>query len=156
MFRQHGAAAGIGVFGLAAAIIIAPAAAQAADPGPGTYAEGRFLAGTLAGSDLQGVLALDPATAVNDGSRPVAEERNPFSATALDAVTVDPGSVEVEGVDGPGPGSSASTRSRGTTAPHTPRPGSSARTARSASAPRPAPSPSSTSRRCSATRSPRA
>jgi len=100
MFRQHGAAAGIGVFGLAAAIIIAPAAAQAADPGPGTYAEGRFLAGTLAGSDLQGVLALDPATAVNDGSRPVAEERNPFSATALDAVTVDPGSVEVEGVDG--------------------------------------------------------
>ena len=100
MFRQHGTAAGIGVFGLAGALIIAPAAAQAADPGPGTYAEGRFIAGTLAGSDLDRVLALDPATAVNDGSRPVAEERNPFSATALDAVTVDPGTVEVEGADG--------------------------------------------------------
>lgn len=100
MFRQRGTAAGIGVLGLAAVLITAPAVAQAADGDTGSFAEGRFLAGTVLSSDLDGIVALEPATAANDGSSPVAEERNPFSATAIEAITVDPGTVEVTDADG--------------------------------------------------------
>lgn len=100
MFRPFGAAAGIGGFGLAAALITAPAIAQAADDRPGSFAEGQFLAGTVLGSDLAHVVALDPATAFNDGAQPVAEERNPFSATVLGELAVDPGPIEVSDANG--------------------------------------------------------
>jgi len=100
MFRHHGTAAGLGALGLATALIAAPSVAIAADSDGGSFAEGRFLAGTILSSDLDRVIALEPATAVNDGSAPVAEERNPLSATAIDAITIDPGPIAVTDADG--------------------------------------------------------
>lgn len=99
MVRQHGAAAGIGVFGLAAVLISAPAVAQADEQG-GSFAEGRFLSGTILDADLAALVELDAATAFNDGSAPVSEEHNPFSVTALGEVTAAPGAVAVSEADG--------------------------------------------------------
>jgi hypothetical protein len=100
MFRYRGAAAAAGALGLATFMVAAPAVAQVDDEDAGSYAEGRFLSGTMLDADLATTVDVDAATAVNDGSVRVAEEVNPFSVTALDSATVDPGTVEVTSRDG--------------------------------------------------------
>jgi len=74
-----------GAFALAA-----PLSASAAEP-PVSFAEGRFLSGTLLGMDLSRVLALDSAQARNDGSQPTQTSKDPLDAKVLeDAVVLDP------------------------------------------------------------------
>jgi len=65
-----------------------------------TYGEGRFLSGTLLTGDLAEIAELESARAWNPGDAASAEESNPFTVTALDAITLDPGTVELTTLDG--------------------------------------------------------
>src|SRR5690606_23778610 len=56
-----------------------------------SYAEGRFLSGTLLGSDLDRLLAVAGAEAFNDGTQPTQTAKDPLAVTALDALTVGTG-----------------------------------------------------------------
>ena len=84
------AALGAAALAATAALALAPLSAIAADGDaqPDSSAEGQFLDGTIAGADLGAVVAVEPATASNDGTQPTAEERNPLDLTAVSAVTV--------------------------------------------------------------------
>lgn len=79
--------------------LIAPSAAHA-DETTTAFAQARFLSGSLLGTDLDAVVALDAATARNDGSTPLVEERHPLAVTALGSISAAPGAIRVEGVDG--------------------------------------------------------
>ncbi|MBO9579116.1 MAG: choice-of-anchor G family protein, partial [Microbacteriaceae bacterium] len=90
-----------GAFALAAALVAAPGVAQADDDALlGSYAEAQFLSGTILDADLDAVLALDPATAFNDGSTAIEEERNPLAADVAGSVPVAPGAVVLSDPDG--------------------------------------------------------
>lgn len=73
---------------LLAAPLAASADSRANNTGTGSYAEGQFLSGTIAGTDLAKLVALDSAEARNDGSSSVEQEKDPLSATALDAINI--------------------------------------------------------------------
>ena len=81
-----------------AGLVASPAAA---DTPPVAYAEARILAGSLLGANLDGIVALDPAVATNNGSQPTQVAADPLGATVLDAVTVDaPDGIHVDAGDG--------------------------------------------------------
>ncbi len=86
-----------GAVALAAGIgIIAPTAAQA-DEVDTSYAEGRFLSGSLVGIDLDQIVELAAARAANDGTQPLQTSKDPLSASVLQTVDVDaPGGVQLD------------------------------------------------------------
>jgi hypothetical protein len=63
----------------------------------GSYAEGQFLSGTIAGLNLDQIVALESAEARNDGSSAVDEVRDPLSAAVLQAIKLNvPGGVQLD------------------------------------------------------------
>ena len=90
-----------GAVGCVLAIGMAPAAASADEPAnPVTTAEGQFLSGSVVGLDLDGLAALAPASARNDGTVGTVQEHNPLDLTVIGAITLDPGPVAL--TDAPG------------------------------------------------------
>ncbi len=63
-------AVGAGALALAAFLIAAPAIARAAEGDPQSFAEGRFLSGTLGGDDLSAVVAVDRPRRRTTAARP--------------------------------------------------------------------------------------
>ncbi len=93
ILRRAGAAVGATAL-VAAGVLAAPAAL--ADTSAVSYAEARILSGSLAGADLDGVVALDAAIATNDGSQPTQVSKDPLGATVLDTVRVtDPDGIQL-------------------------------------------------------------
>lgn len=93
ILRRAGAAVGATAL-VAAGVLAAPAAL--ADTSTVSYAEARILSGSLAGADLDGVVALDAAIATNDGSQPTQVSKDPLGATVLDTVRVtDPDGIQL-------------------------------------------------------------
>lgn len=95
--RTPRAAAGVGALALAGALILSGPAATAATTAhldghaDATFAEGRFLTGTLADLALDDIVSVDGAQAFNDGTEPSQSVLHPLSVTALDTVTVGTG-----------------------------------------------------------------
>lgn len=82
-------------------LIAAPVGASAASNDVASaYAEGRFLAGSVAGIELDSIVELAAARAVNDGTAPLQEVKNPLSATVLSSVRVASTPVAITGLDG--------------------------------------------------------
>lgn len=79
----------LGTAALAAGLALVPIAPAGAAEATTSYASGQFLSGSLAGSDLGGVVALQPAEASNNGSQPLQTSKDPLSASVLQTVTVD-------------------------------------------------------------------
>ncbi|MDB5422500.1 MAG: choice-of-anchor family protein, partial [Brevundimonas sp.] len=74
---------------------LAPVAAQAATT-PGSYAQGKFLSGSVAGMNLDKLIALQSAQARNDGTVATQESKDPLSAKVLDAINLNvPGGVQL-------------------------------------------------------------
>jgi hypothetical protein len=71
----------------AGAATAAPAASTA-DPIIVSWAEGRFLSGSLLGLDLDDIASLAPATASNDGTQGTQTQKDPLDAKVLDTVEV--------------------------------------------------------------------
>ncbi len=96
--RTPRAIAGVGVLALAGALFAAAPAAHAATSASleshedASFAEGRFLTGTVAGTSLDALVSVDVAQAFNDGTESTQREIHPFSVTALSAVTIGTGS----------------------------------------------------------------
>jgi hypothetical protein len=75
--------------------------AQAAGPDYVSWAEARFLSGSVLGVDLDGVVSVQPALAWNDGNDPTMTDKDPLKVKVLDAVTVGNGdSVQLSATDG--------------------------------------------------------
>jgi hypothetical protein len=91
--RTHGTAkrlaATVTAFALGGAFaLVAPLSASAAVV-PTSYAEGRFLSGSLLGTDLDAVASLGYAEATNDGTQPTQTSKDPLDAAVLeDAVVI--------------------------------------------------------------------
>jgi len=80
----------LGVVALAGGIgLITPLSASAADV-TSSYAQGQFLSGTLAGTDLANVAELAAAEARNNGTQGKQTSKDPLDATVLQAVEVNP------------------------------------------------------------------
>ena len=73
-------------------VLLTPVSASAADQ-PQSFAEGQFLSGTVLGTDLGTVAAIDAAQAHNDGTQPLQTQKDPLSATVLDSGHVGDGST---------------------------------------------------------------
>lgn len=89
---SHGVAkkiAGIAtMLGLGASFALAgPMAANAADV-PHSYAEGQFLSGTIGGTNLANVIALEAAVASNNGTQDKQTSKDPLSAEVLNAINI--------------------------------------------------------------------
>jgi len=86
--------------GLGAAFAFAgalPANAASVTTKTGSYAEGQFLSGTIAGIDLDQIVALQSAEARNDGSSGTKEVRDPLSAAVLQTIKLNvPGGVQLD------------------------------------------------------------
>ena len=87
----------LGTAALAAGLALVPIVPAGAAEATTSYASGQFLSGSLAGSDLDGVVALQPAEASNNGSQPLQTSKDPLSASVLQTVTVDaPNGVQTD------------------------------------------------------------
>lgn len=76
--------------------VIAPITASA-DEVTASYAEARFLSGSLVGINLDDIVELAAARAANDGTQPLQTSKDPLSATALQALNIDvPGGVQAD------------------------------------------------------------
>jgi hypothetical protein len=73
---------------LGTALALAAPISASADSVSTAYAQGQLLSGTIAGTSLDGVVALTPATASNDGTQATQVSQNPLSATVLNSATV--------------------------------------------------------------------
>jgi hypothetical protein len=82
------AAAIIGVTALTAGLSLVAAAPASADEVTPSYAQGQFLSGTIAGSDLATVAALAAAQARNNGQQPLQTSKDPLNASVLQTVNV--------------------------------------------------------------------
>lgn len=76
--------AAVTAIALGGAFAVAAPLSAAADEQPQSYAEGQFLSGTLLGSDLERVLAIDGAEARNDGTQSTQTEKDPANAALLE------------------------------------------------------------------------
>ena len=88
--NNHGTAQRIGAtvtaFALGGAFaLVAPLSASAATV-PTSYAEGRFLSGSLLGIDLDQVASLGYAEARNDGTQPTQTTNDPLDAEVLQTI----------------------------------------------------------------------
>ena len=83
--------AAIGALSIGAGLALAAPLPASAETVPQSYAEGRFLSGTLLGADLDRLLAVAGAEAFNNGTQSTQTVRDPLAVTALDAVTVGSG-----------------------------------------------------------------
>lgn len=93
--RRAGGA--LGAVALAATGVLVLPTAAGADDVTSSYAQAQFLSGSLAGSDLANVVALQPAVASNDGTQPKQTSKDPLGATVLDTVTVqDPDGIQLD------------------------------------------------------------
>jgi hypothetical protein len=81
------AGASLGVLALGVGFALVPVAAHA-DTVAASYAEGQFLSGTFAGTDLEGVVSLEAAVAVNDGTQPIQTSDDPLNASVLQTVDI--------------------------------------------------------------------
>lgn len=102
------ATAVVGVIALSSGLaLLAPVSANA-DTLPASFAEGQFLSGTLAGSNLANVVELGPAQARNNGEQPLQTSKNPLEASALQTTVVnEPGGVHPAVGDPAGTGTTA-------------------------------------------------
>ncbi|MES2170615.1 MAG: choice-of-anchor G family protein [Actinomycetota bacterium] len=82
--KKVGAAASAVALGLG--VIFAVPLMASADTTTGSYAQGQFLSGTIAGTNLGDIVAITPATATNDGSQASVTETNPLDVSALNTV----------------------------------------------------------------------
>jgi hypothetical protein len=73
---------------LGTALALAAPLAASADTKISSYAQGQLLSGTIAGTNLDNVAELTPATASNDGTQPTQTSKDPLSATVLSAATI--------------------------------------------------------------------
>lgn len=80
------AGAALGVIALSAGLGLAAPLSASADEGATSYAQGQFLSGTLAGSDLANVAELQAAEARNNGEQPVQTSKDPLDATVVQSV----------------------------------------------------------------------
>ena len=81
------AGAGLGVAALTAGLVLVAGPANAATE-PVSYAEGQFLSGTIAGSDLANIVALAAAEAENDGTQGKQTSKDPLDAEVIQTVKV--------------------------------------------------------------------
>ncbi|MCU1414172.1 MAG: choice-of-anchor family protein [Microbacteriaceae bacterium] len=82
--KKAGAAASAVALGLG--VILAAPLMASADTTTGSYAQGQFLSGTIAGTNLGDIVAITPATATNDGSQTSVTETNPLDVSVLNTV----------------------------------------------------------------------
>lgn len=91
-------AAGAAIALASVGLLAAPAAAETPNV---AYAEARIVAGSLLGANLDGVVALEPAVATNNGAQPTQVMADPLGATALDAITIDaPDGIQLDAGNG--------------------------------------------------------
>lgn len=88
-------AAAIGALGLLGGLVVAAPAAATTAATHATWAQGRFLSGSLAGVALSRIAELTPATARNDGSQGTQEVVDPLAVSLLGSAPVTAGSVRV-------------------------------------------------------------
>jgi hypothetical protein len=89
--------AGIGTIALAAGVSLMAAPAASADTVAHSYAEGQFLSGTIAGTDLANVAALESAWASNNGSEGTKTSKDPLNAEVLQTINVQsPNGVQLD------------------------------------------------------------
>jgi hypothetical protein len=87
-------AAALGAIGLVGGLLFAGPAANAATP-HATWAQGRFLSGSLAGLDLAKFAELTPATARNNGAQNSQEVVDPLAVSVLGSNPIALGAVRV-------------------------------------------------------------
>ena len=75
----------IGVIALGSGFALAAPLSASADTVMTSYAEGQFLSGTLAGTDLANIAALAPAQAQNDGTQSMQWSKDPLGVDVLTA-----------------------------------------------------------------------
>ena len=84
----------LGTVGIIGALAVAtPAAASATTNG--TWAQGKFLSGTLAGLNLDSIAGLTPATAWNNGSQGTQEVVDPLAVSLLGTTAINVGAIRV-------------------------------------------------------------
>jgi hypothetical protein len=88
-------AATVTAFALGGAFALVAPLTASADEQTESYAKGQFLAGSIAGLDLDQIVSLGAAEASNDGTQSAQIEKDPLDADVLD------GTVVVESVDSP-------------------------------------------------------
>lgn len=81
--------AAVTAIALGGAFAVAAPFSAAAEDRPQSYAEGQFLSGSLLGSDLERVLAIEGAEARNDGSQATQTEKDPANAALLENSVLD-------------------------------------------------------------------
>ena len=79
----------LGAAALAVGLALVPVAPAGAADATTSYARGQFLSGSLAGMNLDQVVALAAAEARNNGSQSLQTSDDPLSATVLQSVTVE-------------------------------------------------------------------
>ncbi len=82
------AGAVIGVTALTAGLSLAVATPASAEDVTASYAQGQFLSGNLAGSDLANVVELQAAEARNNGQQPLQTSKDPLDASVLQTVNI--------------------------------------------------------------------
>jgi hypothetical protein len=86
----------IGAIGILGGLLMAaPVAASAATATHATWAQGRFLSGSLAGLDLAKIASLTPATARNNGAQAAQEVVDPLAVSRLGSAPINLGAVRV-------------------------------------------------------------
>jgi hypothetical protein len=79
----------VGVIALSSGLALLTPVSASADTLPTSFAQGQFISGTLAGSDLANVVELAPAEARNNGDQPLQTSKDPLDASVLQTVNVD-------------------------------------------------------------------
>lgn len=85
----------LGTVGIIGALAVAAPAAASATTAHATWAQGRFLSGSLAGLDLDTIASLTPATAWNGGTQGTQEVADPLAVNLLGTVPINIGAVRV-------------------------------------------------------------
>lgn len=85
--------ASVGALALGTGVVLfTPVSATAADQAQ-SFGEGQFLSGSVLGTDLSNIAAVDSAQARNDGTQSTQTQKNPLSATVLNSIHVGNGST---------------------------------------------------------------
>lgn len=90
--RLTGAGAAAATVAVVAGLTLAAPLSASATDQPESYAKGQFLSGSILGTNLSNVARVTPAVAHNDGTQGTQTQADPFSATALNSLTVGGGS----------------------------------------------------------------
>ena len=85
---------------VSAGVVIGGAGAAGAAENPASQSRGWFLSGSALGTNLDNIVELQGARAVNTGSPAVVREVNPLSATLLNSINVPVGPVNLLGDNG--------------------------------------------------------